>query len=89
MLNMILMKTTPAKNVSRVHVFVWETLPTRKRTYPIMRLARAHKTFTVGDDSPLPGGFANGLGKLLPDIPCTKCGRALVKSTPAKKQAIK
>jgi hypothetical protein len=89
MLNIILMQTTPAKKVRRVHIFVWETLPTLKRTYPISRLARAHKTFTVGEDNPLPGGFANGVGKLLPDIPCTKCGTALVKSTPAKKQAIK
>jgi hypothetical protein len=88
MLNTILMKTTPAKNVRRVHIFVGETLPTIKRMYPISRLARAHKTFNVGEDNPLPGGFANGVGNLLPDIPCMKCGRALVKSTPAKKQAI-
>ncbi len=83
------MKTTPAKNVSRVQLFVGETSPTPKRIYPISRLARAHNTFTVGEDKPLPGGFANGVGKRLPDIPCMKCGRALVKSTPAKKQAIK
>jgi hypothetical protein len=88
MLNTILMKTTPAKNVRRVHIFVGETSPTLKRTYPISRLANAHKTFTVGDDNPLPGGFANGVGKRLPDMPCMKCGRALVKSKPAKKQAI-
>ena len=81
------MKTTPAKKVRRVQIFIGETFPAIKRMYPIMRLARAHKTFTVGDDNPLPGGFANGVGKRLPDIPCMKCGRALVKNKPAKKQA--
>ena len=51
-------------------------------------LVSAHKTFTIGDDNPLPGGFANGEGKLTPDTPCTKCGTVLVKKEPAKKQAI-
>ena len=88
MLNIILMQTTPAKKVRRVHIFVWETLPTLKRTYPISRLARAHKTFTVGEDNPLPGGCANnGEGKLSPDTPWTKCGTVLVKKRPAQKQA--
>ena len=82
------MKTTPAKNVRMVQLFVWVILPTLKRMYPIMRLANAHKTLTVGDDNPLPGGFANGVGKRLPDIPCMKWGTALVKNNPAKKQAI-
>jgi len=89
MLNTILMKTTPAKNGRRVQIFVGESLPTIKRMYPIIRLARAHKTFTIGDDNPLPGGLANGVGKWLPDIPWMKCGTALAKNKPAKKQAIK
>ncbi len=69
MLSIILMKTTPAKNARRLHLFVWETLPILKRKYPMTTLARAHKTFTIGDDNPLPGGFANGEGKLSPDTP--------------------
>ena len=81
------MQTTPAKNTRRLHLFVEETLPALKRVYPMSILAKAHKTFTIGDDNPLPGGFANGEGKLSPDIPCTKCGTALVKNSPAKKQA--
>jgi hypothetical protein len=66
---MILMQTTPAQNARRVHLFVWETLPALKRTYPTNRLPSPHKTFTEGDDNPLPGGLANGEGKLSPDMP--------------------
>jgi len=56
--------------------------------YPITRLNDAHRTFTVGDYRPLPGGFAKGVGKLIPEIPFTKHGMALVKKMPAKKQAL-
>ena len=69
MLNIILMQTTLAKKVSRLQLFVWETLPTLKRMYPMSKLPSPHRTFTVGDDNPLPGGFENGEGKLSPDIP--------------------
>ncbi len=41
----------------------------------------------VGDDKPFPGGFAKGVGKLSPEIPCTKCGTTLAKKKPAKKAA--
>jgi hypothetical protein len=88
MLKVTLMYTTPAKKTRRLHLFVRESLPTRKRRYPIRRFASAHNTFTVGDDSPFPGGCANGLGKLSPDMPCTKCGTVLAKRRPAQKQAI-
>jgi hypothetical protein len=87
MLSIILKQTTPVKNARRLHLFVWETLPTLKRRYPITKLASAHRTFTVGDDNPLPGGCANGDGKLSPDTPWTKCGTVLVKKRPAQKQA--
>ena len=39
---------------------------------PATRFANPHTTFTTGDDSPCPGGFANGDGNGLPLIPCTK-----------------
>jgi len=71
-----------------VHLFVLETLPIPYKTYPITKLHNAHRTFTVGDDKPLPGGFAKGVGKLVPEIPFTKWGTALAKKIPAKKQAI-
>jgi hypothetical protein len=81
------MYTTPAKNTRRLHLFDWESLLALKRRYPTSKLASAHRTFTIGDDNPFPGGLANGVGKLSPDIPCTKCGTVLVKNNPAKKQA--
>ena len=84
----MLKQTTPVKNASRLHLFACETLPALKRIYPISKLAKAHKTLTVGDDKPLPGGFENGEGKLSPDTPCTKCGTVLIRKSPAKKQAI-
>jgi len=42
----------------------------------------------VGDDSPLPGGFANGVGKVSPEIPWIKCGTKFAINKPAKKQAM-
>jgi hypothetical protein len=81
------MNTTPTKNARRLHLFVRDTLPAIKRIYPISKLAKPHKTLTSGDDNPFPGGFANGDGKLSPDMPCIKCGTAFVKNKPAKIQA--
>jgi hypothetical protein len=62
----------PAKKTRRLHLFAGETLPVLYKTYPITRLNNAHRTLTVGDDNPLPGGFAKGVGKLVPEMPCTK-----------------
>ena len=87
MLSIMLQHKTPAKNASRLFLFDWETLPVFKRMYPMSRLAIPHKTFTIGDDNLLPGGFANGDGKLSPDTPCMKCGTKLVRKKPEKKQA--
>ena len=42
----------------------------------------------VGDDKPLPGGLAKGVGKLSPEIPWIKCGTTFAKKNPAKKQAM-
>lgn len=66
------MQTTPAKKTRRLHLFDWESLPHLKRRYPASKLPNAHRTFIIGDDNPFPGGVANGVGKLSPDIPCTK-----------------
>ena len=63
------MQTTPTKNVSKLQLFVWETLPTLIRMYPTSKLPSPHRTFTVGDDNPLPGGVENGDGKPSPDMP--------------------
>ena len=55
--------------------------------YPTTKLTKDQTTFTIGDDSPLPGGFAKGVGNLLPDMPCTKWGTTFAKKAPAKKAA--
>jgi hypothetical protein len=69
MLNIILMHTAPTKSVRRPPILVWDTFPTLKRMYPMSKLPSPHRTFTVGDDNPLPGGVENGDGKLSPDMP--------------------
>jgi hypothetical protein len=51
------------------------------------QIKQRHKTFTVGDDNPFPGGEANGVGNRSPEMPCTKCGTVLARNAPAKKQA--
>lgn len=51
-------------------------------------LKNAHSTLTKGDDKPLPGGSAKGVGNGSPDIPFTKCGMALAKNIPAKNAAM-
>ena len=82
------MQITPTKNISKLHFVSFETLPTVNRKYPMNRFPSPQRVLTIGDDNPLPGGFANGLGKLSPDTPCIKCGTELIKKRPAKKQAM-
>src|SRR5262245_565093 len=45
--------------------------------------------FTVGDESPRKGGFANGLGKEFPDTPAMKCGAKLARNAPPTKYTAK
>ena len=59
--------------------------PTRNTNkYPITKLNAPHKTFTIAEDSPFPGGEANGDGNRLPITPATKCGTAFTKNIPPK-----
>jgi hypothetical protein len=62
----------PEKKTTNDNVSLRETLPTRNRQYPTTRLSRAQITFRTGEDNPFPGGFANGVGKRFPEMPCTK-----------------
>jgi len=62
----------PTKKITSAILLDGEILPPLYNKYPINKLNKPHKTFTVGEDGPLPGGFANGVGKASPDIPCTK-----------------
>jgi hypothetical protein len=71
MLDIMLMEAMPAKNTRRLHLFAGETLPVLYKTYPTTKLNNPHTTLIVGDDNPLPGGLAKGVGKLLPEMPCT------------------
>jgi hypothetical protein len=43
--------------------------------------------FTAGEDRPLKGGEANGLGKGRRTIPVRRCGAALAMKAPPKKYA--
>jgi hypothetical protein len=43
--------------------------------------------FTGAEDKPFPGGLENGVGKRLPQTPCTKCGTKFDRNAPAKKHA--
>jgi hypothetical protein len=45
----------------------------------------AQSTFAIGEDNPLPGGEANGVGNERPETPWTKCGMALTRKAPPKK----
>ena len=65
----MLMNATPAKNTISPQMFAFVSLPTRARMYPAARLPSPHRTLTKGEDNPLPGGFANGLGKASPETP--------------------
>lgn len=52
------------------------------------KLNSAQTTLTGGEERPLPGGLAKGVGKGLPEIPFTKCGTTLARNIPAKKVAM-
>jgi hypothetical protein len=69
MLDITLMRAMPTKNTKRLHLFAEETLPVLNRTYPMTILNNPQRTLIVGDDNPLPGGVAKGVGKLFPEMP--------------------
>jgi hypothetical protein len=86
-LHKMLRAATPAKHAPIAKSPPLATRPTRARTYPMTKFTSDQSTFTSGDDSPLPGGLANGVGNRSPQIPFTKWGTKLVRKRPAKKQA--
>ena len=59
----------PKNNTSIESLFLVDVLLTDSNTYPTKRLRQAHKTFTSGDESPLPAGCAKGVGNASPEIP--------------------
>jgi hypothetical protein len=68
----MLMTARPPKNTSLDSKCTLSGLPTVNNRYPISRLNKAHITFVGGEESPTPLGFENGVGNLLPEMPCRK-----------------
>jgi hypothetical protein len=50
-------------------------------------LNKPHRTFTVEDDKPTPGGDAKGLWNACPEIPLMKWGSMFARNAPPKKYA--
>lgn len=84
----MLIRIIPTKNTNNPNFLFEFILLTLKSKYPTSKLNNAHKTFVKGDESPWPGGLANGDGKGFPEIPFTKCGTAFVRNPPAKNPAM-
>ncbi len=72
MLAWIEITTIPKNKTSIESLFARDVLLTLNNIYPASKLKQPHNTLTVGDESPLPGGFANGVGNGFPEMPCTK-----------------
>ncbi len=85
---MMLIDTIPRKKIISESGFFAETLLILKMTALIIKLKNAHNTFMRGDESPLPGGLAKGVGNGLPEIPFTKWGTKFARIIPAKKAAM-
>jgi hypothetical protein len=68
-LDIMLMQRTPMKKTTSPHLLAGEIFPTRNNIYPITRFSNPHRTLIVGEDRPLPGGFAKGVGNGAPETP--------------------
>src|ERR1022692_4619277 len=76
----------PAPRTSTCWVLRRLKLPTRQtRRYPTARLKRPHRTLTIAEDKPSPGGDAKGLWKACPEIPLPRWGRLFARNAPPKK----
>src|SRR6185437_4201429 len=62
--------------------------PTRSTSHhAASRFAKPHRTLTIEDESPLPGGLANGVWKARPVTPLARWGIALARMRPPANQA--
>ncbi len=61
--------TTPKNKTSIESLFCTDVLLTRNKINPTSKLKQAHNTLVVGEDSPIPGGVAKGVGKKSPETP--------------------
>ncbi|MDB4901501.1 MAG: hypothetical protein JWQ63_782 [Mucilaginibacter sp.] len=80
-------KIIPEINKTTVYLLLKDSLLELRKNAPTIIFVAAQKTFITGEDRPVPGGFANGVGKASPFTPCIKCKREFVRNTPENKQA--
>ena len=59
----------PKNKTSIENLFLVDVLLTDSNIYPTKRLKHPHKTFTNGEESPLPAGCAKGVGNASPETP--------------------
>jgi hypothetical protein len=71
-LNRIPIKANPENKVMTLKDPPTETSPLSARINPTAKLINPHITLRNGDDSPLAGGFANGVGNFSPVTPFVK-----------------
>ncbi len=65
----MLMSTKPTIKTSQTFFFSASfALLLTSRKYPTAKLRNDQNKFTIGGESPLPGGFENGVGNSLPEI---------------------
>ena len=82
---MMLSRAAPMK-ATRRGIWVWaKTWPGSMSNQLISMFSSPQAVFTRGEERPLPGGLAKGVGNLLPETPCTKWGMELAKNAPQKK----
>lgn len=62
-LNLILIAIKPITNSSIAHVFNADIFETLYNKIQMIILIKLQITLSSGEDNPLPGGFANGVGK--------------------------
>jgi hypothetical protein len=87
MLDIIPITAIPAKQTNIDRGWSLPILAAVNRRQATKRLNKAQIILVVDDDKPTPLGFEKGVGNLLPEMPCTKCGTVLAKKAPAKKPA--
>ena len=72
MLSWIEIATIPKNKTSIESLLAMDVLLTLNNIYAASKLKQPHNTLTVGEESPLPGGFAKGVGNEFPETPLTK-----------------
>ena len=85
----MLIATNPIAKRAIAHLLVVVIFEAGNKNIQIIILIKPQTTFIVGEDNPLPGGVAKGVGNQFPEIPLMKWGSEFTKNKPKKKQATK